>query len=105
MMSDAGLKYLKVILPLKLDWEPCYSYAPADGAAVPEIGSRVNVRFAGRRYIGVVSGKDIVPEIEASRICMLYKQIFLMQTHLSAKTTLHCIMPLLHLLKLHSGMP
>ena len=68
MMSDAGLKYLKVILPLKLDWEPCYSYAPADGAAVPEIGSRVNVRFAGRRYIGVVSGKDIVPEIEASRI-------------------------------------
>ena len=68
MMSDAGLKYLKVILPLKLDWEPCYSYAPADGAAVPEIGSRVNVRFAGRRYIGVVSGKDIVPDIEASRI-------------------------------------
>ena len=68
MMSDAGLKYLKVILPLKLDWEPCYSYAPADGAAVPEIGSRVNVRFAGRRYIGVVSGKDIVPEIEASKI-------------------------------------
>ena len=68
MMSDAGLKYLKVILPLKLDWEPCYSYAPADCAAVPEIGSRVNVRFAGRRYIGVVSGKDIVPEIEASRI-------------------------------------
>ena len=68
MMSDAGLKYLKVILPLKLDWEPCYSYAPADGTAVPEIGSRVNVRFAGRRYIGVVSGKDIVPEIEASRI-------------------------------------
>lgn len=68
MMSDAGLKYLKVILPLKLDWEPCYSYIPADGAAVPEIGSRVNVRFAGRRYIGVVSGKDIVPEIEASRI-------------------------------------
>ena len=68
MMSDAGLKYLKVILPLKLDWEPCYSYAPADCAAVPEIGSRVNVRFAGRRYIGVVSGKDIVPDIEASRI-------------------------------------
>ena len=68
MMSDAGLKYLKVILPLKLDWEPCYSYTPADGAAVPEVGSRVNVRFAGRRYIGVVSGKDIVPEIEASRI-------------------------------------
>ena len=68
MMSDAGLKYLKVILPLKLDWEPCYSYTPADGAAVPEVGSRVNVRFAGRRYIGVVSGKDIVPDIEASRI-------------------------------------
>lgn len=68
MMSDAGLKYLKVILPLKLDWEPCYSYTPADGAAYPEIGSRVNVRFAGRKYLGVVSGKDIVPDIEASRI-------------------------------------
>ena len=50
MMSDAGLKYLKVILPLKLDWEPCYSYAPADGAAVPEVGSWLTVWFAGRRY-------------------------------------------------------
>ena len=58
-------RYISVILPLRLEWEPCYS--------VPEetditIGDRVRVVFANRVYIGVVSGTDITPETAPERI-------------------------------------
>ena len=46
---DGNLKYLKVILPLKLDWEPCYSVLPGTEGGVPSVGTRVSVRFAGRQ--------------------------------------------------------
>lgn len=57
--------FISVILPLKLEWEPCY--------AVPQnlhisIGDRVRVRFANKEYAGVVSNVDITPEIPSSRI-------------------------------------
>ena len=44
---------ISVILPLKLDWEPYYS---ANEEYALEKGSRVEVLFAGKKYIGVVSG-------------------------------------------------
>lgn len=44
--------YINVILPLKLGWEPFY--VVEDWQAV-QVGDRVTVPFAGRRYIGVVS--------------------------------------------------
>lgn len=65
---DGTLKYLKVILPLKLEWEPCYSVVPGIDGEVPSVGTRVSVRFAGRQYVGVVSESDVVPDIEMSRI-------------------------------------
>ena len=65
---DGNLKYLKVILPLKLDWEPCYSVLPGTEGGVPSVGTRVSVRFAGRKYVGVVSESDVTPDIELTKI-------------------------------------
>ncbi len=48
-----GQKLISVILPLKLDWEPYYS---ANEEYALEKGSRVEVLFAGKKYVGVVSG-------------------------------------------------
>lgn len=58
--------YISVILPLKLEWEPCYSL-PED---IQEIspGDRVRVRFANKIYCGVVSDVDITPETDKSKI-------------------------------------
>lgn len=54
---------IKVILPLKLGWEPCY-YAPEEVRR----GDRVSVRFSGRQYVGVVSEVRVRPQTDASRI-------------------------------------
>ena len=70
---DGNLKYLKVILPLKLDWEPCYSVLPGTEGGVPSVGTRVSVRFAGRKYVGVVSESDVTPDIELTKIRMIIR--------------------------------
>ena len=57
------VKYIKVILPLKLAWEPCYRISEE-----VRPGMRVNVTFSGRKYTGVVSETDAIPEVDASRI-------------------------------------
>ena len=56
-------RYISVILPLKLEWEPCYSTT-----SDLETGDRVRVLFSGKEYIGVVSGTDIVTEIDPKKI-------------------------------------
>ena len=56
-------RYIKVMLPIHLSWEPyyrCYEEL--------SIGERVRVSFAGRRYIAVVSAFDLIPDIDTSRI-------------------------------------
>ena len=58
-------RYISVILPLKLEWEPCYALPQGMEASV---GDRVKVVFAGKEYSGVVSGTDIIPETEHSKI-------------------------------------
>ena len=62
-MNEA--RYISVILPLKLEWEPCYR-VPL-GTEV-QIGDRVKVVFANRTYSGVVSGTDISPETVLGKI-------------------------------------
>ena len=52
-----------MILPLKLEWEPCYFVGV--GA---QIGQRVRVNFAGKEYIGVISGVGITPETAPEKI-------------------------------------
>ena len=51
--------YISVILPLRLEWEPCYSCA---FAVAP--GDRVRVVFAGKEYVGAVDRTGIEPEAE-----------------------------------------
>lgn len=58
-------RYISVILPLKLEWEPCYSIP--EGMEI-STGDRIKVRFANKEYIGVASGTDITPDIDHSRI-------------------------------------
>ena len=55
--------YIKVILPLRLEWEPCY-WLEQETA----VGQRVIVYFARRRTVGVVSETDVTPDIDESRI-------------------------------------
>ncbi len=62
-MNEA--RYISVILPLRLEWEPCYSVPYESDIA---IGDRVKVVFANRTYIGVVSGVDVTPETSVDKI-------------------------------------
>ena len=55
-------RFIKVILPLRLEWQPVYESAEA------EIGDRVRVIFAGREYTAVVSEVNVVPETKVSKI-------------------------------------
>ena len=52
-------RYIKVLLPLKLDWEPVY--ALPEGISLP-VGAFIEVDFAHKKYLGVVSALDVVPE-------------------------------------------
>ena len=56
-------RYIKLILPLRLEWEPCY-WVSEDIRP----GQRVSVIFAGKKTIGVVSEVDVIPDIDESRI-------------------------------------
>ena len=58
-----GPLYISVILPLKLEWEPCYR---TDETV--EIGDRVKVMFANKVYTGVVSKIGITPDVDPSKI-------------------------------------
>lgn len=60
--------YITVILPLKLDWEPCY-YLPEhiDGRIVT-VGDRVSVMFARKKYTGTVSAVDITPDTDIRKV-------------------------------------
>ena len=55
--------YISVILPLKLEWQPCYCTDEKIS-----IGDRVRVRFAYKDYIGVVSDTDIIPDIDPAKV-------------------------------------
>ena len=59
-------RYISVILPLRLEWEPCYS-VPEEIERI-EVGDRVKVRFANKEYSGVVSDIDIIPETDIKKI-------------------------------------
>ena len=62
------LRYISVILPLRLEWEPFYALPTDNDALAVEPGDRVKVRFANKLYSGVVSSVDVTPDTDASRI-------------------------------------
>lgn len=53
----AETRYIQVLLPLRLKWEPLYSYSHVEGEEV-KAGCRVRVGFAGKEYVGVVTSPD-----------------------------------------------
>ena len=76
-------RYISVILPLKLEWEPCYwvsseretpdqvgveTGTEIENVPEAEVGQRVRVKFAGKEYVGVISGVDVVPEINLEKV-------------------------------------
>ena len=58
-------RYIQVIVPLKLSWDPVYRVP--DGFEV-QVGSRVKVRISGRLVDAVVCAVGVRPEIEERRI-------------------------------------
>lgn len=68
----AGQKtYISVILPLKLDWEASY-FVPQEMGPV-EVGDRVRVIFANKKYLAVVSATDVTPSVDATRVMSILK--------------------------------
>lgn len=67
----AEATYINVIVPLKLSWEPFYVLSDEESV---EVGDRVAVPFAGRRYIGVVSavGSALPQGVPASSVKEIY---------------------------------
>lgn len=70
-------RYISVILPLKLEWEPYYSLPDRAyegdntcdrNSEVARVGDRVKVRFANKVYSGVVSAVDIRPDTDPDKI-------------------------------------
>ena len=61
------LIFISVILPLRLEWTPCYYIS---SALVDDVlaGVRVRVCFAGRIYIGVVDSVGIKPEVDEKKV-------------------------------------
>ena len=57
--------YIQVILPLRLEWEPCYRVP--EGIEV-QVGDRVRLLFAKQEYIGTVSAVDVTPDIDENKI-------------------------------------
>ncbi len=61
----AATPFIQVILPLRLEWEPCYVLQER---VQVRIGSRVRVRFANQEYVGAVSALDVHPDMDENRI-------------------------------------
>ncbi len=51
-------RFIQVILPLQLEWEPFYCYDLGDGAEPLGEGDRIRVDFSGKEYVAVVSNPD-----------------------------------------------
>ena len=58
-------RYIQVILPLRLGWEPFY--ALPSGISV-QVGDRVKVLFSRKPYLAVVSRTDTEPSIDNRKV-------------------------------------
>ncbi|MBQ6254619.1 MAG: primosomal protein N' [Bacteroidales bacterium] len=54
----SALGFIQVLLPLRLKWEPFYSYDPETVQSPLTVGDRVRVEFGGKEYVGVVTVED-----------------------------------------------
>ena len=61
----AERRYIQVILPLRLGWEPFYALPP--GVSV-QVGDRIKVLFARKTYLAVVSRTGTHPSIDNRKV-------------------------------------
>lgn len=63
-------RFIQVIVPLRLEWEPFYYYDVADdaGEEILRTGDRVLVPFSGKEYVAVVSNEDASSMPDVSRL-------------------------------------
>ena len=64
-MQEQHKTYISVILPLKLEWTPCYGVP--EGETISQ-GDWVRVNFAGKEYLGTVRETGIAPETDPDKI-------------------------------------
>ncbi len=57
-----GSRYIQVLLPLRLKWEPFYSYSEEQLPGSLAVGDRVRVEFCGKEYVAVVTVVDVEEE-------------------------------------------
>ncbi len=62
-------RYINVILPLKLGWEPFYLLSEGVQA---KVGDRALVPFAGRSYLAVVSEVGVAPDSSVRNVREIY---------------------------------
>lgn len=65
------LVYISVILPVKLDWTPCYAvHLPEseDCGETLSVGTRVRVLFGSKVHIGVISETGVKPSVDESKV-------------------------------------
>ena len=55
----SATRYIQVLLPLKLEWEPVYALPEGAKASV---GAFAQVDFAGKNYLGVVTAVNVNPD-------------------------------------------
>ncbi|MBR5661927.1 MAG: primosomal protein N' [Bacteroidales bacterium] len=58
-------RHIQVLLPLRLKWEPLYSYSEDQLPSPLAIGDRVRVEFGGKEYVAVVTAVDADEEAGA----------------------------------------
>ena len=64
-MTGTERRYITVLLPLKIEWEPYYSVPEGMEAMT---GDWVNVVFANRSYQGIVTQTEVIPETRPEKI-------------------------------------
>lgn len=64
-MEQNDRKYISVLLPLKLEWAPCYEVPSGEAVSA---GDWVRVIFANRPYTGIILETDAAPGMDISRI-------------------------------------
>lgn len=64
-MEQNDRKYISVLLPLKLEWAPCYEVPSGEAVSA---GDWVRVIFANRLYTGIILETDAAPGTDISRI-------------------------------------
>lgn len=62
-------RYILVLLPLKIEWEPCY-WTEEEGLS---IGDRVVIELNGKELEGIVSRTDVEPQTAPSKIRQVKK--------------------------------